>query len=98
MRCLVTGAAGFVGSHLVERLHRLGHDVEGMDFQEAFSRPLAPLAHLSRKWDCAAWTNFESLSPRYDWVFHLGACTDTTQWDENYLRIWNTDFSKKVQI
>lgn len=31
MRCLVTGAAGFIGSTLSERLLELGHDVVGVD-------------------------------------------------------------------
>jgi nucleoside-diphosphate-sugar epimerase len=31
MRCLVTGAAGFIGSHLCERLLQAGHDVVGLD-------------------------------------------------------------------
>lgn len=31
MRCLVTGAAGFIGSHLCERLLADGHDVLGLD-------------------------------------------------------------------
>ena len=31
MRCLVTGAAGFIGSHLCEHLLRLGHEVTGVD-------------------------------------------------------------------
>jgi nucleoside-diphosphate-sugar epimerase len=31
MNCLVTGAAGFIGSHLCERLLELGHEVTGID-------------------------------------------------------------------
>jgi len=31
MKCLVTGAAGFIGSHLCERLLRDGHGVRGVD-------------------------------------------------------------------
>ena len=31
MKCMVTGAAGFIGSHLCERLVQDGHDVVGID-------------------------------------------------------------------
>jgi nucleoside-diphosphate-sugar epimerase len=31
MKCLVTGAAGFIGSHLCEELLRKGHEVRGVD-------------------------------------------------------------------
>ena len=31
MKILVTGAAGFIGSHTAERLKRMGHDVIGLD-------------------------------------------------------------------
>ena len=31
MKILVTGAAGFIGSHTAERLKSLGHDVVGLD-------------------------------------------------------------------
>ena len=30
-RCVVTGAAGFIGSHLVDRLLALGHHVVGIE-------------------------------------------------------------------
>ncbi len=41
MKCLVTGAAGFIGSHLCERLLRDGHEVVGLDaFIPYYPRPL----------------------------------------------------------
>jgi len=36
MKVLVTGAAGFIGSHTAERLHDLGHDVIGIDNFSAY--------------------------------------------------------------
>lgn len=40
MRCLVTGAAGFIGSSLAERLIDLGHEVVGIDrFSDYYPRP-----------------------------------------------------------
>ena len=41
MKCFVTGAAGFIGSHLAERLVRDGHEVVGMDaFTDYYARAL----------------------------------------------------------
>ena len=47
MRALVTGAAGFLGSHLCDRLLAQGHDVVGMD-NYVTGKP-ANLAHLERE-------------------------------------------------
>ena len=41
MKCVVTGVAGFIGSHLAESLTRDGHDVVGIDcFTDYYSREI----------------------------------------------------------
>ncbi len=47
MKILVTGAAGFIGSHLAERVRGLGHDVVGIDCLTDFYSPL--IKHGNRR-------------------------------------------------
>lgn len=47
MRILITGAAGFLGSHLVDRLLAEGHDVIGVD--NLITGSMDNVAHLSRE-------------------------------------------------
>ncbi len=46
MKCVVTGAAGFIGSHLAERLLADGHDVTGVDAFIPYYEPAVKEANV----------------------------------------------------
>jgi len=82
MKCLVTGSAGFIGSHLCERLVRDGHSVVGVDaFIPYYPRPIkeANLASLRTQ---KAYSHLsldlrsdplDAMLDGVDVVFHLAA-------------------------
>ncbi len=80
-KIIVTGGAGFIGSHLVERLVKEGHQVIVLDnFSTGQSRNLSHLTsaqNLSiQKLDVS---NFDDILPHFkniEWVFHLAALAD----------------------
>ena len=75
MRFLVTGGAGFLGSHLCDRLLALGHRVVGMDNLSTGSR--ANLAHLddhpSFEFVLHDVTDFIEVDGPLDGIFHLAS-------------------------
>jgi UDP-glucose 4-epimerase len=80
-RCLVTGGAGFIGSHLVDRLLADGHDVAVIDnFSTGNANNLAHLAgHKKLAVHEADVADLEAICPLLegiDWVFHLAALAD----------------------
>src|SRR5262245_61271698 len=92
MKSLVTGAAGFIGSHLCERLLGAGHEVAGVDaFIPYYPRPIKE-ANLAAARGHPAFT-FHALDLRSDAldgildgvevVFHLAAMAGLTRsWTE----------------
>lgn len=81
MRILVTGAAGFIASHLCEKLYDLGHDVTGIDnFNDYYNPDLKQLnaLDLSTKGifihPIDLNENLTSVFEKpYDYIYHLAA-------------------------
>lgn len=80
-RVVVTGGAGFIGSHLVERLLDDGRQVTVLD-NFSTGRP-ENLAHLLqhpgldvRQVDVADYGGIRRFFAGADWVFHLAALAD----------------------
>lgn len=79
MRSLVTGGAGFIGSHLVDALLASGHEVVVLD-NFSTGRP-ENLSHLRGKvevveCDLAVPGDWMRQLKNIDWVFHLAALAD----------------------
>jgi len=96
---LVTGAAGFIGSCMVGYLNRKGyHNIIIVDeFDDENKKPNYEdkkiVARIDRN-ELFDW--FISHPMKIDFVFHLGARTDTTEFDYAVLEKLNVDFSKKI--
>lgn len=82
MRCLITGVAGFIGSHLAKRLLIEGHEVWGIDSLTDYYPRLLKERNLAgpRSWKRFAFIekdllelDLKPLLDGMDWVFHLAA-------------------------
>lgn len=75
MKCLITGAAGFIGHHLANRLARDGHDVVGVDSSQAgdWSRVDPRVERLQLDITTLATSQWDEIVEGQDKVFHLAA-------------------------
>lgn len=75
MKCLVTGGAGFIGSHVVDELIHHGHEVVVVDdLSGGFKKNI----NESARFVCADIKDTESMNKlfeeeKFDYVFHLAA-------------------------
>lgn len=96
---IVTGAAGFIGSCLIEKLN--GENFNFIIAVDDFSHP-EKQANLTGK-RIQEYVNrdqfFDWLAKNYqevEFIFHIGARTDTTEFDRGIFERLNVDYSKQI--
>lgn len=103
VKALVTGGAGFIGSHLVERLLADGHQVVVIDsFVCGSPENLAAVADNPRltvhKADVARPTEIRPFFTGIDWVFHLAALADIVPSIQQPMRYHDANVNGTVSV
>lgn len=96
---IVTGAAGFIGSQLIKKLNQ--ENFNAIIAVDKFNNPdkNIHLEHLKIKEKVDRDVFFTWLDNNYqqvEFLFHIGARTDTAEFDKSLLKALNTDYSKKI--
>jgi len=96
---IVTGAAGFIASGLISKLNQEGFNqivaVDRFGDQQKSKNLVGKniLAKIERS-EFFEWLN--QNAQEVEFIFHLGARTDTAEFDLELLEELNTDYSKKI--
>ena len=103
MKSLVTGGAGFIGSHLVDHLIDEGHEVVVLDsFFTGRAGNLSqhknnPQLHIHEV-DAANWDDIQPFFTGIDWVFHLAALADIVPSIKKPLNYFHSNVDGTVNV
>lgn len=103
MRILITGATGFVGGHLAERLIKEGgHELHGWSRQGRWSSDLAHLAESVRL-QAVDLIQPDSIANalaaiRPDWIFHLAGYANTGGSYREPLEAWRGNLDATIHL
>lgn len=98
---LVTGAAGFIGSRVAESCRQQGLAVLAVDQEGFFQDRPEHLPYLKPERVVDMDQLFDvlksgELKGKIASIIHMGACTDTTELNEEFLRRVNIEYSKTL--
>ena len=103
IKSLVTGGAGFIGSHLVDKLLANGHEVVGID--NFFSGSKRNIEHnlenknfTFKKIDIREKNQINELSNDFDYVFHLAGIADIVPSIENPVDYFDTNVKGTLNL
>ena len=99
---IVTGGAGFIGSNIVKELNRRGRtDIlivddlkDGQNYKNLRGLEFIDYQHKDDFLQSIEDDDFDGSD--IDAVFHEGACSDTMEYDVNYMMKVNYEYSKSV--
>jgi UDP-glucose 4-epimerase len=98
MKCLVTGGAGFIGSHLVDALIRLGHEVTVLDnFLSGFEKNINKQSTFY-KCDIRNKDSISNYFKNIDVVFHLAAIARTPWCVEDPVLAYETNVMGTLNV
>ncbi|MFA7080983.1 MAG: ADP-glyceromanno-heptose 6-epimerase [Bacteroidales bacterium] len=96
---VVTGAAGFIGSCMVSKLNKLGRNdiIIVDDFKKKSKKNNYSNLQYAKKIDRIEFISwFEKNASKIEFVYHLGARTDTTEFDWKVFLELNLNYSKNI--
>jgi ADP-L-glycero-D-manno-heptose 6-epimerase len=96
---IVTGAAGFIGSYLIKKLNQENFNaIVAVDkFDDAIKNKNLEGLRIQEKVDLekfGAWLDINHELTEF--IFHIGAITDTSEFDVAKLKQFNTDYTRNI--